>query len=264
MRPTLLALALAALPAVTRAAPPGVPTQTFLTLPGTNDLTAKSPIAAGNAVSAGSAIAAGNEVSASSAGNTLSGEGAVPAAATKAPAAVPPPPPPPAKPDADRLPRFGLRLDAGVPDGGVLAFVWRPSKLLRLDVGPTFNYIGWGYQVGIGLTPIRWYISPTLNFDYGHYFESDASTKAKGVPDRFKPSLQKVGYDYLNGQLGLEFGSPRGLVFSLRLGLSYFWTTVHADRVAVTDPGSDPTVTVTDPKLRFTFPSLKLGLLYYF
>ena len=194
---------------------------------------------------------------------------ATPAQAAEAaiPGDLPAPPPPPSS-DAP-WPRFGLRLEAGAPDGAVAALLFRPVPWLRLSAGPAWNYLGWGLQVGAGWTPIRWAISPTVNVDYGHYFDADATK----LTDRFgsdtakiEPLLRRVGYDYLSGQIGLEFGSQRGFAFYLRGGLSYFWTTIRGANESIAnnaDPG-DPTVTVADPKIRAVIPSVKLGFQVFF
>jgi hypothetical protein len=180
---------------------------------------------------------------------------------------LPPPPPPP--PSEAPWPLFGLRLDAGVPDGAVAALIYRPIPSLRASVGPTWNYLGYGFQVGAAWSPFRWAVSPTLSLDYGHYFNADASFLAKGsggAPSDIQPLLKKVGYDYLDGQLGLEFGSQRGLTFYLRGGLAYLWTTIHGATESISASGQAGTtrVVMADPRVRATIPTVKLGFMYFF
>jgi hypothetical protein len=186
----------------------------------------------------------------------------LPPPAGSAAADLPPPPPPPLE---AAWPRYGLRLDVGVPDGAVAAFVYRPLPALRLSAGPAWNYLGWGVQVGVAFTPIRWAVSPTLSADYGHYFDADASFLASsaGVPEEVRPLLEKVGYDYLDAQLGLELGSPRGFSFFLRGGIAYLWTTVRGANQSISNAGAS-VVTVADPRIRATIPTVKLGFLYFF
>jgi hypothetical protein len=161
-----------------------------------------------------------------------------------------------------------VRLDLGFPDGAVLAVVVRPIPSLRVAAGPAWNYLGFGYQLGAGFAPFRWAITPVLSFDYGHFFDSDASrifSGSTGVPTQIQPLLKKVGYDYIDGQLGLEFGSQRGFCFFLRGGLAYFWTSVRgASQAAQGNGGGTTTVTMSDPRLRATLPSVKLGVIVFF
>ena len=202
-----------------------------------------------------------------------------PAAATPPPPpaenvpATPPPPPaenvpaPPLPPPAEApLPRFGLRLGAGFPDGATADFVYRPQRWLRLQAGPAWNYLAWGFQGGVAFTPIRWAISPVIEVRYGHFFSTDLNRTFKSIEPELKPLVADVGYDYLNDQLALEFGSPRGFTFSLGVGLSWFWTNIHGTATTIQNAGTpdEVTVTVTDPSFKAMLPSLRLGMLYYF
>ncbi len=189
---------------------------------------------------------------------------------TATPDALPPPPPPPsslqAKPPSSGLPRWGLLVDAGVPDGASVSALFRPVPLVRLSLGPTWNYLGYGVQAGVGLTPFRWALTPSLNLDGGRYFRSDLRflSSQRGVPDQLKPILDKVSYGYVSGQLGLEVGSPSGFSFFVRAGLSYVWTTVRGTATSTVDAGSGTTVQITNPKFTGTLPSVKLGCIYFF
>jgi hypothetical protein len=173
------------------------------------------------------------------------------------------------EPQANPYPRFGIRLGVGFPEAATAAFVFRPIPLVRLSAGPAWNYYGWGMQAGVGITPIRWYISPVLEVSYGHFFPANLSklyTPKAG--DNFSPGtlLEKVNYDYFNGQLSFEFGSPRGFTFALGVGLCYFWTNLHGTATSLPDAGATQpaTVSMTNPSVRMVLPSLRLGMLYYF
>ena len=195
---------------------------------------------------------------------------AAPDATAALTADLPPPPPPPAPGGDNPWPRFGMKLEAGVPDAAVVALLFRPVPWLRLSAGPAWNYIGWGVQVGAGWTPIRWAISPTLNVEYGHFFDADASRFVKAPTSSgntdLRPLLKKVGYDYWSAQVGLEFGSQRSVAFSLRGGLSYFTTAIHGAGAIISGStgGGDTQVAVTDPKVRAVIPSAKLGFQVFF
>jgi len=187
-----------------------------------------------------------------------------PPAAAVEPAVNPAPPPPPSL--EAPLPKLGLRVGAGFPDGVTADLVYRPLPYLRLQAGPAWNYLAFGIQAGVAVTPIRWAVSPVLEASYGHFFGADLNRVFKNVPVELQPLLKDFGYDYFNGQVGLEVGSPRGLTFSLGLGLSYFWSTLHGSSTVVKNQGTpdEATVTIANPSLRALTPSLRLGLLYYF
>jgi hypothetical protein len=180
------------------------------------------------------------------------------------PAAEPSPPPPP--PVEAPLPKLGLRLGAGLPDGATANVVLRPLPYLRLQAGPAWNYLAFGLQAGAAITPFRWAVSPVLEASYGHFFGADLNKVFKDVPAEVKPMVKDIGYDYLSGQVNLEFGSPRGYTFSLGLGLAYLWTDVKGTATVIRNQGTpdEATVTVSNPSFRAVIPSLRLGMLYYF
>jgi hypothetical protein len=188
-------------------------------------------------------------------------------------AAVPSVPPgtAPAARAEDRSPAFGVSFDAGFPDGAAVAALWRPVPAVRLSFGPTWNYVGWGFEGGVALVPWHLAVSPLLAVDAGRYFDSDLSPLVRrggGVPEEVKPLLKKVGYTYASLQLGVELGSQRGLSFSLRAGLSYFDCVAHGTVPYTASggaPGAGPAqVELTNPRVRAVLPSLKLGLQYFF
>lgn len=174
-------------------------------------------------------------------------------------------------PTSDAFPRYGLSAAAGVPDGAVLSVVYRPLDSLRLTAGGSWNYFGYGVQGGVGFAPFHWVIDPTFNLELGHYFDSDMSWVADqnaGVPTELRPLLEKVGYNYANAQVGLEFGSARRFVFFVRAGISYFWTKIRGvsevtNTYATSTGTQTATVRIADPLLRATLPSVKFGVLFY-
>jgi hypothetical protein len=170
-------------------------------------------------------------------------------------------------PAPDPFPRFGVSAAAGVPDGAVVSGVWRPLDLLRVSGGLSWNYFGYGVQAGVGVAPFHLPIDPTLNLELGHYFGADmtwVADQGAGVPAEVRPLLEDIGYSYVNAQLGIEIGSSRRFVFFVRAGLSYFWTDVDGSAQAThTTSSGTATVRVSDPSLRATLPSLKLGVLFY-
>jgi hypothetical protein len=185
---------------------------------------------------------------------------AAPAATAEA-VATPTPPPPEAP-----LPRFGMRLGAGFPDGATLDLVYRPRPWIRLQAGPAWNYVAFGGQGGVALTPFRWAVSPVFEVRYGRFGGADLNKVIKDIPAEMQSLATDVTYDYVNGQLAFEMGSPSGFTFSLAFGLTYLRSDVHGTGTTDKNTGTPDavTVTVTDPSLRAVFPSVRLGLLYYF
>ena len=238
MRPTFLALtAIAALaaPALVRA----------------DDPASVSALAAG----------AGTATVSPSAAAPAAGANAVGAPSAGAPAATPPPP----------LPLLGVSLEAGFPDGGAVALLVRPHHMVRLSVGPTWNYLGWGVEGGVALVPWHWMLSPVLAVEAGRFFDSDLTwlaNKSGGVPNELEPLLKKVGYTYASAQLGVEVGSQRGFSFVLRAGLSWFDLVAHGTATTTRSGGTpgaaDAVVTLSDPRVHAVVPSVKLGVQYFF
>lgn len=161
--------------------------------------------------------------------------------------------------------RFGLLVDLGLPEGAALSATFRPVESVRFFAGPAWNYVGWGVQGGVSLAPWHLAVTPVLTAEAGRYFGADLSFVTKGgqgVPEELRPLLGSMTYSYAAILLGLEFGSQRGFTFSLNLGLSYI--SLDAKGTVTKDDGSGNVVTFSDPKVRATLPSLKLGFHYWF
>jgi hypothetical protein len=168
----------------------------------------------------------------------------------------------------ERLAIGGLLLDAGVPDGLMLSAVVRPAWWVRLHAGAGTNSIGAGIRGGAALTPFG--SGPSLAVEAGHYFEGDANGLAQnfsGTSSEASAVLQRIGYDFANAHLGLEFGQERVLFF-IHGGVSYMRTTVHdvGSALAGDSATSEPTtITITkDPTVVAVAPSAKVGLIAYF
>jgi hypothetical protein len=258
MRQLALLLVLLAAPAMADDAPPPVPPEATPAAPAASEPAASEPVVAEPV-----AAPATDPAAPAATGPAATGEPGAPQAGEPLAAA------PEAKPEpkSDPYPRFGMRLGVGFPEAAAAAFVYRPIPLVRLSAGPAWNYYGWGLQAGVGITPIRWYISPVFEVSYGHFFPANLSklyTPKAGDNVDLGALLEKVNYDYFNGQVSFEFGSPRGFTFALGVGLCYFWTNLHGTATSLPDPGSTTTVSMTNPSVRMVLPSLRLGMLYYF
>ena len=167
------------------------------------------------------------------------------------------------------LPLLGVMVDAGLPDGANASMVFRPFSWLRAHGGGGTNMIGKGVRVGATVLPFG--AGPSATIEAGHYFEGDAN----GLAQRFAGStfssalLERVGYDYANAHLGLDFGSRR-VTFYIHGGMSYIRADVHnVDTVVASTAsmsGGDGSTEISinkDPTVRAWFPSAKLGLIVY-
>ncbi len=187
-----------------------------------------------------------------------------------APEALPAPPPPP--PTAAPFPRWGLFLGAGVPEAVTLSLIYRPVPLVRLHAGPSWGYLKFGYHGGVTLTPIRWAVSPTLGVEAGRFSSIDVTRAAKNADAGVKDLLRNVDYTYAAALLGFEFGSQRGFAFDLRLGMTWLKVDSHGTGTFTGSGGvvnggtatNDATISVTNPALRASGPTVQLGFQYFF
>jgi hypothetical protein len=148
--------------------------------------------------------------------------GAVVLAALAQPAWAAGPPALAATSQAADLPRVGLSLDVGLPDGAIAALVVRPLPWLRLAGGGGSNGSALGMRLGATILPFG--AGPSLTLEAGGTREGDATTVLPFLRKSASTEvLQHVSYQYGNAQLGLDFGRRRAAFF-VHAGLSY----VHA------------------------------------
>lgn len=196
------------------------------------------------------------------AGSQLDDPGPPPAElAARAQPAATLPPPPPARVEPERAKLLGLQLSAGAPQGFVASAVVRPIPWLRASLGFAHNVLGPGIQGSVTAVPFRSAVSPTLTLEAGRFFETDVSDRLEEFPGVFDASLRDFGYEFYSAQLGLEFGSQRGLLFFLRAGIA--WMRSDLDSVqGFRAEGSRTTVDATALELRAAVPTVNLGVTY--
>ena len=167
----------------------------------------------------------------------------------------------------ERSPRFGVMADLGVPDGATASIVFRPIRALRVHAGLSHNMISLGERVGVTVVPLSWWVSPTLSLEYGHYADGNANPLVRAATGdaTFSSSvLDRVGYNYANARVGLEFGR-KWFTFYLHAGVSRITGSVH-NLSAATMSGAEGTTTVTfgnDPNVRLLTVSARLGFVVY-
>ncbi len=170
-------------------------------------------------------------------------------------------------------PAWGLLAGAGFPEGIAADLVYRPVAEVRLFAGPMWNYVGWGLQGGVTVVPWHLGVNPLLSLEAGRYFSADATFlagKAGGVPADVEPLLKHVSYDYASLHVGVEIGTRDAFAIEVLAGLSYVTLTAKGtatSQVTVNDANGVPTaatVAFTDPRLRGTMPSVKVGVQLWF
>lgn len=188
---------------------------------------------------------------------------------------IAPKPPKPVK--SEPFTHFGAMIDAGVPDGIGVSLVGRPWKWLRLQFGGNYTGFSGGIHGGVTfLPPIFFPILPSLSIEAGHTFEGDVNQLIHAFVQSWtnSPWLQHIDYDYVNGHLGLEFGSQNRFIFFIHGGVSYVHGVLHnfKDKLDASQSGSSSSsggTSVTgvqghDPVFDLVVPSGKLGFIVYF
>lgn len=165
---------------------------------------------------------------------------------------------------------LGLMADAGVPDGANAALVLSPTEWLRFHMGGGTNTVSAGYRGGLTLVPFG--VGPSFSMELGHYRDGDANGLVRrfaGTNHWLTPLFERIGYTYVNWQLGLELGHGP-VQFFVHGGLSYVHAVIHNANAALQKGtagemiDASTTVTVTqDPVVRVLAPSLKLGMVVY-
>jgi hypothetical protein len=165
------------------------------------------------------------------------------------------------------LPRFGIAVDAGIPDGLAASAAFRPWRPLRLEAGITYNVLAFGLRAGVDVSPFALRVAPVFHAEIGHTFSADAS----GLAARFatlsateRVLLRDVGYDYVSGQLGVEVRASSRMAFFARGGLAYFWTTARHVQEAVLAENPASPLRIGDLSLRGTAPTGSLGVVLFF
>jgi hypothetical protein len=181
----------------------------------------------------------------------------------------------PAAPPPRSLPWIGVMADAGIPDGVQASLVLRPLKILRASVGGGYNMISPGVRVGLTLLPFG--RGPSGTLEAGHYFEGNANGAAAKIfgpgveGSAFGPTLQRVGYDFVNAHVGLDFGWKRATFF-IHGGMSYVQSHAYnLDQIVQSQPSINGTnaqgLQISVPQgatVKYIGPSAKIGLIVYF
>jgi hypothetical protein len=167
----------------------------------------------------------------------------------------------------DKNRRFGLMVDAGLPDGATGSLVFRPWWWVRVHAGGSYNLVSPGVRGGLTLAPIPGGSTLTANIEAGRYFDGDANPLARmitGDDSIDVAALRDVGYDYANFHAGFEWGRQYA-TFYIHAGMSY--VTGEMKNASETFSSIDSYTTVAfseNPRVTIWTPSLRLGLIVYF
>lgn len=163
-------------------------------------------------------------------------------------------------------PLVGVSTDVGLPDGAMASVVVRPLSFLRAHVGTGTNAISRGYRAGATLSLPFW-LSPTASVSYGYYPEGDANPIARRITGDStidNPMLQRVGYQFADGYVGLQFGQRR-VSFQIEAGYSRISGKVrNLDQMTDQPPDAQTTVSINqDPNVVVWSLSARVGLTVY-
>jgi hypothetical protein len=164
--------------------------------------------------------------------------------------------------------KFGLQLDVGAPEGGGLLVLFRPFWWLRANAGFAYNVMGTGIRGGLTVMPFHWAVTPTLNFDLGHYFSGDLNKFVTASNAAEHAVFSDAAYDFWSAQIGLEFGSQDGFLFYLRGGIVHIGATVPGRDLSAYLNSTGTTATTTfssrgDGQFSALLPCVSLGFMFY-
>jgi hypothetical protein len=161
--------------------------------------------------------------------------------------------------------RWGLSLDAGLPDGLNAGLVLSPAPWLRLGASLGTNTASLEYRGGFTLVPLGW--GPSFSFEAGHCNLAPTNSVVRTVfsaPAWVSPYVQELGYTYFNAHLGVDLVWGRAIVF-LHGGYSYLTGTVRAPNAVIVDAGTNTTARIAeDGSVHAGTLSAKLGMIVMF
>lgn len=165
------------------------------------------------------------------------------------------------------VPRWGLMVDAGVPDGVGLSGLWRPLPWLRVHAGAVAGTVGQGIRGGLGLVPLQQSVSPLLELELGHALRADYDTlleRLGGQPRGTGALLSGLGYSYATAAAGVEWNLSERMAVCARVGLGYWVVPLREARAWLPLPSEPADLSATPLYLRLVVPSGRVALLVWF
>lgn len=149
-----------------------------------------------------------------------------------------------------KLRLLGVVLSVGFPEGIGPGISLHPgTNALHVDIAFT-SLVSFGWRAGVTFDPFDWVLAPTLTLAGGHVVKGDI------------PKLEgRYGFNYVNLQLGLEYGRRSRFRLYLRGGYSHLW--VQTDKLV--DGQTFNGATIHNPSIEINLlPSVNAGVNAYF
>ena len=99
-------------------------------------------------------------------------------------------------------------------------------------------------RAGVSFVPLSSFVSPSINPDLGHYFDTDYNDlidRFGGIPLQTDVPIEDVGYNYGGASLGLELGKPQRFPSRCAWGWPAAHSTIDDAERLLRDVTADPT-----------------------
>lgn len=146
----------------------------------------------------------------------------------------------------DAAPLLSVTADAGAPDGLMAGVMLRASPRWRFHVGAGHNTMSLGVRAGVRTDALTGPVSPFAALEAGYYGAGAAQGWARSIAESAgldRAELDRVGYRFANGHLGLRFGDHRATLF-LQGGVSHIRSHVSVLEVRETTAPMSPTIEI--------------------
>lgn len=150
--------------------------------------------------------------------------------------------------------KYGLQMDLGVPDGATAGLAVKPwVNFARLNLSGAYNMAP-GLRGGLTLDPFNFGVAPTLTFEYGKTWH--------GKPPIVE-NLPKIGYEYVNAHLGLEFGNRDSWRIFIHGGPTWLWFDTEGFSTVVSSTDKSLQMGEVSGSMRIN-PCAKIGFVTLF
>jgi hypothetical protein len=158
----------------------------------------------------------------------------------------------------------GFEVGAGVPSGASAQLILAPWPALRLQAGGSHDGVGPGVLGGITLAPFNDWFAPVLSVTAGRMFESDGTAQVRRYVELNAVQAQvaqRLGYDFLSAELGVEVGLAGRFVVALHAGVAGVRGTLHGLGPAIGMTSSQ--LQLGEVNVRAVVPSARLGFVFF-
>jgi hypothetical protein len=155
--------------------------------------------------------------------------------------------------------------DAGVPDGLMAGIMVRATPRLRLHAAGGHNTMSAGLRGGVRADAFTGSVSPFVAVEVGYYFAGAPQPWARSLAERAgtgDAQLDRVGYRFANGHLGIRFGDRRAALF-LQGGASHVSSRLGIVEERAMETGTEVEIRATT-RLSGWVPAGRFGFVSYF